>query len=66
MTNIFEVMKFKLCAKSAVKNLSNFSDYRKYGPITNDGIRVHSDAAICYRTILRVTHHLPNQSNNLW
>ena len=31
-----------------------FAVYTQYGPITNGGITARPDAAICYRTILRV------------
>ena len=32
--------------------------YTKYGPITNCGVRARCDAAVRYRTILRVIHAL--------
>ena len=37
-----------------VQRLQLDSTYMQYGPITNCGVRVRSDAAVHYRTILRV------------
>ena len=44
-------------AKSAVSPNAPHTllSYTQYGPIMNGGVEARDDAAICYRTILRVT-----------